>query len=142
MTEEEGNGGSSRAIALVPVTIAPVRDVVRRAETVPPGALQRAEAGSPSTVLGPRGIPHRHGLVRVYGRRVPPVAVPKARSAGVAKPPPPTRVIRKERPAPPVRRPVQKPPRPEPSNDRFECPKEWRNTWLWEVCVEEMRNKT
>lgn len=117
-----GNGGAGSTVAMVPVSVAPVRSVV----------------------LEPRIVPPPYRPERIYGGWAPPVVNadvrPSAADASPAEVPSVARrmVPREESPAPHVRQAPQS----EPPDDTFGCPTEWRETWLWEVCKEQARRET
>lgn len=117
-----------------------VEGIVAEAEAVGGGA------GAPIALppawgvpLEPRIVPPPRRPDRVYGGWAPPVVAtdvhPSVREAARMGVPP---VIRRSAPRKsPVPR-VRREPRPERTGPGFGCPSEWRETWLWEVCKEQV----
>ncbi|GHE36968.1 hypothetical protein GCM10017673_44410 [Streptosporangium violaceochromogenes] len=93
--------------------------------------------------LEPRIVPPPHRPDRVYGGWAPPVVVtnvpPSVREAARVGVPPVTRGSAPRKPPEPR---VSRTPRPERSRPGFGCPSEWRETWLWEVCKEQVGQMT
>jgi hypothetical protein len=119
----QGNPGPRKSVtAVLPVAAGPDRDVVIAPRLVPP----------PS-----RPYPTYEGWIL-------PVAMEVRRPASDVLPAVPAPTVRRaaprapvEPPAPPVRRTPQQ----ERTEGEESCPGEWRETWLWEVCKEHVRQE-
>jgi hypothetical protein len=119
----QGNPGlQKRVVAVLPVATEPALDVIFAPRLVPPP---------------PRPYPTYEGWIL-------PVVMDVRRPASDVVPVAPSPAVRRVAPRTPVEPPapqMRRTPRSERTESEESCPGEWRETWLWEVCKEHVRQE-